>query len=57
MRRRRFGPHATVSAVGFGSMSFGGFYGPADDGESLRPVGFAAGERYADAQWAGIEKY
>ncbi len=38
MKRRRFGPHATVSAVGFGCMSFAGFYGPATEFESLRAM-------------------
>jgi aryl-alcohol dehydrogenase-like predicted oxidoreductase len=36
--RRRVWRHGTVSAVGFGAMSFGGFYGPTDDGESLRTL-------------------
>jgi aryl-alcohol dehydrogenase-like predicted oxidoreductase len=38
MRRRRFGDNATVSAIGFGSMSFGGFYGPTSEGESMRTL-------------------
>ena len=38
MQRRRFGPHATVSAVGLGCMSFGGFYGPTTEAESLRAL-------------------
>ncbi len=38
MKRRRFAPHATVSAVGFGCMSFAGFYGPATEAESLRAL-------------------
>jgi aryl-alcohol dehydrogenase-like predicted oxidoreductase len=36
--RRRVWRHGTVSAVGFGAMSFGGFYGPTDEGESLRTL-------------------
>jgi aryl-alcohol dehydrogenase-like predicted oxidoreductase len=35
MRRRRFGQNATVSAIGFGCMSFGGFYGPTTEAESM----------------------
>src|SRR5271165_4099539 len=38
MKRRRFGPNATVSAVGFGCMSFGGFYGPTTESDSLRAL-------------------
>jgi aryl-alcohol dehydrogenase-like predicted oxidoreductase len=36
--RRRIWRHGTVSAVGFGAMSFGGFYGATSDGESLRTL-------------------
>jgi aryl-alcohol dehydrogenase-like predicted oxidoreductase len=36
--RRRVWRHGTVSAVGFGAMSFGGFYGPTNEGESLRTL-------------------
>jgi aryl-alcohol dehydrogenase-like predicted oxidoreductase len=25
--------------------------------ESVLPIGFAAGERYSDQQWVGIQKY
>jgi aryl-alcohol dehydrogenase-like predicted oxidoreductase len=39
--RRRVWRHGTVSAVGFGAMSFGGFYGPTDEAESLRTLGRA----------------
>ena len=38
MKRRRFGPDATVSAVGFGCMSVGGFYGPTTESDSLRAL-------------------
>jgi aryl-alcohol dehydrogenase-like predicted oxidoreductase len=38
MRRRRFGQNGTVSAVGFGCMSFGGFYGPTTEGETMRAL-------------------
>ncbi|MBV8442720.1 MAG: aldo/keto reductase, partial [Hyphomicrobiales bacterium] len=41
MRRRRFGRNGTVSAVGFGCMSFGGFYGPTTESESMRAMGRA----------------
>ena len=42
MQRRKFGRDgATVSAVGFGCMSFAGFYGPTDDAESLRALSTA----------------
>ncbi len=34
MQRRVWG-HGTVSAVGFGAMSFGGFYGPTNETESM----------------------
>jgi aryl-alcohol dehydrogenase-like predicted oxidoreductase len=36
--RRRVWQHGTVSAVGFGAMSFGGFYGATNEGESLRTL-------------------
>jgi aryl-alcohol dehydrogenase-like predicted oxidoreductase len=36
--RRRVWRHGTVSAVGFGAMSFAGFYGPTSEGESLRTL-------------------
>ncbi len=39
--RRRDWRHGTVSAVGFGAMSFGGFYGPTDEAESIRALGRA----------------
>ena len=38
MQRRRFGRQGTVSAVGFGCMSFGGFYGPTTEGETMRAL-------------------
>ena len=38
MKRRRFGREGTVSAVGFGCMSFGGFYGPTSERETLRAL-------------------
>ena len=38
MRRRSFGRHGTVSAVGFGCMSFGGFYGPTSESETMRTL-------------------
>ena len=38
MRRRRFGRDGTVSAVGFGCMSFGGFYGPTTESETMRAL-------------------
>jgi aryl-alcohol dehydrogenase-like predicted oxidoreductase len=38
MQRRRFGSAGTVSAVGFGCMSFGGFYGPTTEGETMRAL-------------------
>ena len=38
MRRRRFGQNGTVSAVGFGCMSFGGFYGPTTESDSMRAM-------------------
>jgi aryl-alcohol dehydrogenase-like predicted oxidoreductase len=37
MRRRRFG-NGTVSAVGFGCMSFGGFYGPTTERDTMRAL-------------------
>lgn len=39
--RRRVWRHGTVSAVGFGAMSFGGFYGPTNEAESIRTLGRA----------------
>ncbi len=36
--RRRAWRHGTVSAVSFGAMSFGGFYGPTNEGESLQTL-------------------
>jgi aryl-alcohol dehydrogenase-like predicted oxidoreductase len=36
--RRRAWRHGTVSAVGFGAMSFGGFYGPTTEAESMRTM-------------------
>ncbi len=45
MKRRSFGPHATVSAVGFGCMSFAGFYGPADEARVPPGAGSRAGTR------------
>ena len=36
--RRRVWRHGTVSAVGFGCMSFGGFYGPTNEAESMRAL-------------------
>jgi aryl-alcohol dehydrogenase-like predicted oxidoreductase len=36
--RRRVWRHGTVSAVGFGAMSFGGFYGPTTESDSLRTL-------------------
>ena len=39
--RRRVWRNGTVSSVGFGAMSFGGFYGPTDEGESLRTLAHA----------------
>jgi len=38
MRRRRFGQNGTVSAVGLGCMSFGGFYGPTTEIDSMRAM-------------------
>ncbi len=38
MKRRRFGRDRTVSAVGFGCMSFGGFYGPTTESETMRAL-------------------
>ena len=37
MKRRGFGKK-TVSAIGFGCMSFGGFYGPTTEAESMRAL-------------------
>jgi aryl-alcohol dehydrogenase-like predicted oxidoreductase len=36
--RRRAWRHGTVSAVGFGCMSFGGFYGPTSEADSMRAL-------------------
>jgi aryl-alcohol dehydrogenase-like predicted oxidoreductase len=36
--RRRVWRQGTVSAVGFGAMSFGGFYGPTTESDSLRAL-------------------
>jgi aryl-alcohol dehydrogenase-like predicted oxidoreductase len=36
--RRRVWRNGTVSAVGFGAMSFGGFYGPTDEAHSMRAL-------------------
>jgi aryl-alcohol dehydrogenase-like predicted oxidoreductase len=36
--RRRVWRHGTVSAVGFGAMSFGGFYGQTNGAESMRTL-------------------
>jgi len=36
--RRRVWRHGTVSAVGFGAMSFGGFYGPTTESDSMRTL-------------------
>ena len=36
--RRRVWRHGAVSAVGFGAMSFGGFYGPTNEAESMRAL-------------------
>lgn len=38
MQRRRFGQSGSVSAVGFGCMSFGGFYGPTTEAQSMRAM-------------------
>ncbi len=38
MRRRRFGGNGTVSAIGFGCMSFGGFYGPTTERDTVRAL-------------------
>jgi aryl-alcohol dehydrogenase-like predicted oxidoreductase len=38
MRRRPFGRSGTVSAVGFGCMSFGGFYGATTESDSMRAM-------------------
>ncbi|RBP09836.1 aryl-alcohol dehydrogenase-like predicted oxidoreductase [Roseiarcus fermentans] len=38
MQQRRFGADGSVSAVGLGCMSFGGFYGAASEDESLRTL-------------------
>jgi aryl-alcohol dehydrogenase-like predicted oxidoreductase len=39
--QRRAWRHGTVSAVGFGAMSFGGFYGATNESESLRTLSAA----------------
>ncbi|HEY1862445.1 MAG TPA: aldo/keto reductase [Roseiarcus sp.] len=39
--RRRVWRRGTVSAVGFGAMSFGGFYGPTNEAESMRTLASA----------------
>jgi aryl-alcohol dehydrogenase-like predicted oxidoreductase len=36
--RRRVWRYGTVSAVGFGAMSFSGFYGPTSEAESMRTL-------------------
>src|SRR3984957_12694926 len=36
--RRRVWRQGTISAVGFGTMSFGGFYGPTTESDSLRTL-------------------
>src|ERR1700729_2433284 len=36
--RRRVWRQGTISAVGFGAMSFGGFYGPTTESDSLRTL-------------------
>jgi hypothetical protein len=36
--RRRVWRRGTVSAVGFGAMSFGGFYGPTNEAKSMRTL-------------------
>ena len=36
--RRRVWRNGAVSAVGFGAMSFGGFYGPANEADSMRTL-------------------
>ena len=38
MQRRSFGRLGSVSAVGFGCMSFGGFYGPTTEPETMRAL-------------------
>jgi len=38
MRRRRFGRDRSVSAIGLGCMSFGGFYGPTTEAETMRAL-------------------
>jgi aryl-alcohol dehydrogenase-like predicted oxidoreductase len=39
--QRRVWRHGTVSAVGFGAMSFGGFYGSTNEAESMRTLASA----------------
>src|SRR3984957_2249358 len=39
--RRRVWRHGTVSAVGLVAMSFGGFYGPTNEAESMRTLAAA----------------
>ena len=43
--RRRVWRHGTVSAVGFGAMSFGGFYGPTTEAEFMRTLARGARSR------------
>ena len=43
--QRRVWRHGTVSAVGFGAMSFGGFYGPTDEAEIDADAGARARSR------------
>ncbi|MGE0233060.1 MAG: aldo/keto reductase [Flavobacteriaceae bacterium] len=38
MQKRKLGSLGEVSAIGFGCLSFGNFYGPADHAESLRAL-------------------
>ena len=38
MKRRSFGRYKTVSAVGFGCMSFGGFYAPTSESQTMRAL-------------------
>ncbi|MCC0056590.1 MAG: aldo/keto reductase [Rhodobiaceae bacterium] len=41
MHKRKIGSLGEVSAIGFGCLSFGNFYGPADHAESLEALGRA----------------
>jgi aryl-alcohol dehydrogenase-like predicted oxidoreductase len=43
MKRRSFGRNGTVSAVGFGCTSFGGFYGPTSESETMRALDLGDG--------------